>query len=74
MIALLVRYFETLGITGTTLLINSMGDDACRPAYREKIAAYIRRTRCRMCARSATVALTRTRFGRSTARIPSAGT
>ncbi|HEY3317263.1 MAG TPA: histidine--tRNA ligase [Coriobacteriia bacterium] len=42
MIAMLVRYFETLGITGTTLLVNSMGDDACRPRYREKVAAYIR--------------------------------
>jgi histidyl-tRNA synthetase len=41
-IVLLVRYFESLGITGTTLLINSMGDDACRPEYRDRIAAFIR--------------------------------
>ena len=41
-IVLLVRYFEALGITGTTLLLNSMGDDACRPVYRDKVAGYIR--------------------------------
>jgi histidyl-tRNA synthetase len=49
MIALLVRYFESLGITGTTLLINSMGDDACRPQYRDKIAAYIREHSGELC-------------------------
>ena len=56
MIALLARYFETLGITGTTLLVNSMGDDACRPQYREKVRAYIREHSeqlCEECARRA---------------------
>jgi histidyl-tRNA synthetase len=49
LIVLLVRFFESLGITGTTLLINSMGDDACRPAYREKLAAYIRAHDAELC-------------------------
>jgi histidyl-tRNA synthetase len=41
-VALLVRFFESLGITGVILLLNSMGDDACRPQYRDKVAGYIR--------------------------------
>jgi histidyl-tRNA synthetase len=43
-IALLVRFFEAVGLPSDRmrLSINSMGDDACRPAYRAKIAAYIR--------------------------------
>ncbi len=48
-IALLVRYFESLGITGTTLLLNSMGDDACRPVYRDKVAAFIREHSAELC-------------------------
>ena len=43
-ISVLWRYFEALGIPPASmrLLLNSMGDDACRPAYREKVAAFIR--------------------------------
>ncbi len=43
-ITLLVRYFEALGVPGErmTLLVNSMGDEACRPAYRDTVAAFIR--------------------------------
>jgi histidyl-tRNA synthetase len=43
-IALLVRYFEAVGVPRgrMRLLINSMGDEACRPAYRDKVAAHIR--------------------------------
>jgi histidyl-tRNA synthetase len=43
-IALLVRYFEAVGLPRDRmrLLVNSMGDESCRPAYREKIAAHIR--------------------------------
>jgi len=42
-IAILWRYFEALGlpVASMRLLLNSMGDEACRPAYRERIAAYI---------------------------------
>ncbi len=43
-IALLVRYFEAVGIPGARmrLLVNSMGDATCRPAYRDTVAAFIR--------------------------------
>jgi histidyl-tRNA synthetase len=43
-IALLVRYFESVGVPSgrMRLLINTMGDEVCRPAYREKVAAHIR--------------------------------
>jgi histidyl-tRNA synthetase len=50
-IALLVRYFETLGLPRdrTRLLVNSMGDEACRPAYRDSVAAYIRAHEAALC-------------------------
>ena len=43
-ITVLWRYFETLGIPAANmrLLLNSMGDEACRPAYRDTIASFIR--------------------------------
>ncbi len=43
-IVMLMRYFEELGIPrqNMRLLINTMGDEACRPAYRDKIAGFIR--------------------------------
>lgn len=43
-ITVLWRYFEALGIPAESmrLLLNSMGDEACRPAYRETVAAFIR--------------------------------
>lgn len=43
-IAVLWRYYEALGIPAENmrLLLNSMGDESCRPAYRDSIAAYIR--------------------------------
>lgn len=42
-IVLLWRYFEALGIPADMmrLMLNSMGDESCRPAYREKVADYI---------------------------------
>lgn len=42
-IELLWRYFEALGLPAASmrLLLNSMGDERCRPAYREKVASYI---------------------------------
>lgn len=50
-IVMLMRYFEELGIPRSSmrLLINSMGDEACRPAYRDKIAAYIRANSGALC-------------------------
>lgn len=43
-IIMFMRFIEELGIPATSvrLLINSMGDDACRPAYRDSVADYIR--------------------------------
>ena len=51
-IALLVRYFEALGVPGERmrLLVNSMGDEVCRPAYREEVAGYIRARAQGLCA------------------------
>jgi histidyl-tRNA synthetase len=44
LITLLWRFFEACGIPADNmrLLLNSMGDENCRPAYRDKVAAYIR--------------------------------
>ena len=44
MIVMLWRFFEACGIPAGNmrLLINSMGDEHCRPAYRDKIAVFIR--------------------------------
>jgi len=50
-IMVLMRFFEELGIPrgNMRLLINSMGDDVCRPAYRDKIAAFIREHGSELC-------------------------
>lgn len=42
MIIMCMRFFEKLGIPTEemTLLINSMGDETCRPAYEEAVRAY----------------------------------
>lgn len=50
-IAMLWRFFETLGIPADTmrLLVNSMGDENCRPAYREMLAIYIRQHAADLC-------------------------
>lgn len=44
LIVLLWRFFEACGIPAQSmrLLLNSMGDESCRPVYREKIAEHIR--------------------------------
>lgn len=43
MIIMLLKFFEAVGVPSSSmrLLINSMGDDSCRPAYRETIKSYI---------------------------------
>lgn len=55
-ITVLWRFFEALGIPAANmrLLLNSMGDEACRPAYRDKVAGFIREHEgdlCDECAR-----------------------
>lgn len=51
MIIMLYTYFVTLGIPQDSmrLLVNSMGDDACRPAYRDKVATFIRSHSADLC-------------------------
>lgn len=50
-IMVLVRFFETAGIplANMRLLVNSMGDETCRPAYRDSIAEYIRQHAGELC-------------------------
>ena len=50
-IIMFMRFIEELGIPADSvrLLINSMGDDACRPAYRDSVAAYIRVHEAELC-------------------------
>jgi histidyl-tRNA synthetase len=50
-IVMLWRFFEACGIPAASmrLLLNSMGDENCRPAYREKVASYIRERAVDLC-------------------------
>jgi histidyl-tRNA synthetase len=41
MLAMLHALFTRLGITGLTLQVNSLGDNACRGAYRETLKKYL---------------------------------
>ena len=36
------RFYRAAGLTGHTILLNSIGDPACRPAYVEELTAYYR--------------------------------
>ncbi|MCL2680051.1 MAG: histidine--tRNA ligase [Coriobacteriia bacterium] len=51
MIMMLWEYFTTLGLQRTSmrLLVNSMGDETCRPAYREQLAQFIRENDAALC-------------------------
>ena len=51
-IVMLMQFFERLGFPSQSLRlsINSMGDGACRPAYREKVRAFILDHADQMCA------------------------
>ena len=50
-IALLMRYLEAVGVPRDRmrLLINTMGDENCRPAYRDRIATFIREHSVELC-------------------------
>jgi histidyl-tRNA synthetase len=50
MIDLAWRMCERFGLTGLTLLLNSIGDPACRPAYVERLRDYYRPQLERVCA------------------------
>ncbi|MDH3706634.1 MAG: histidine--tRNA ligase, partial [Acidimicrobiia bacterium] len=41
-IALAWRFFEAIGLRQVTLLLNSLGDPTCRPAYLEALETYLR--------------------------------
>jgi histidyl-tRNA synthetase len=51
MILMLWEYFTTLGLSKRSmrLLVNSMGDDACRPAYRDSVARFIEQQSAELC-------------------------
>lgn len=50
-IIMLMRFYEEIGLPreNMRLLINSMGDEACRPAYRESVRSYIMEHASDMC-------------------------
>ena len=72
-IALLWRYFGVLGIPAENmrLLLNSMGDESCRPAYREKVRGFILEHSDELCEECNRRADTNP-FARSTARTSGA--
>jgi histidyl-tRNA synthetase len=41
-IELAVRFYRAAGLVDVTILLNSIGDPACRPAYLEELTAYYR--------------------------------
>ena len=51
LITLMWRFFEECGIPAENMrmLLNSMGDENCRPAYRDKVATYIRSHSSNLC-------------------------
>ena len=48
-IALGLDYFRRLGITQVELLLNSLGDGTCRPAYRQLLLDYLKAHRDELC-------------------------
>ncbi len=48
-IALLAAIFAELGVEGVTLNMNSMGDQACRPAYVDRLRGYLREREGELC-------------------------
>ena len=48
-IALGLDYFNRLGITRVELLLNSLGDGTCRPAYRQLLLDYLNAHRDELC-------------------------
>src|SRR3972149_4502490 len=48
-LSMLMKFFGTLKIQGATLQINSLGDGACRPAYKEKLYSYLKEKAGELC-------------------------
>jgi histidyl-tRNA synthetase len=44
-----LQFFESLGLSGVRLELNSLGDGTCRPAYLEKLKAYLTAHRAELC-------------------------
>ena len=40
---------DGIGVSGATLLLNSLGDEACRPAYRDRLRAFGEEHRAELC-------------------------
>lgn len=49
-LVMLFRLFEKLGISGLTLQVNSLGDAACRGAYRDVLKQYLKEKLPTLCA------------------------
>jgi histidyl-tRNA synthetase len=47
-IELAARFYRDVGLPDVTILLNSIGDAACRPAYVEELTAYYRRHEARL--------------------------
>ncbi len=48
-LSLPVRLVQALGLTEVVVRLNSIGDPVCRPAYLERLRAYLRPARDRLC-------------------------
>ena len=48
-IAVMMASLEAFGVKDTELFINSVGDERCRPSYREKLQAYLRKHTGKLC-------------------------
>jgi histidyl-tRNA synthetase len=48
-ITLAWRFYDDLGVTKKRLLLNSLGDGECRPAYRTLLLAYLEERRDQLC-------------------------
>jgi histidyl-tRNA synthetase len=46
---MVVQLLEALGLKEISLNLNSLGDDACRPAYQEKLVAHLTAHRAELC-------------------------
>jgi len=49
-IVMCVDYLEACGVRGATLLLGTLGDAACRPAYRERLRSFARERVDALCA------------------------
>jgi histidyl-tRNA synthetase len=48
-IGMLMKYFASLGVEGTSLEINSLGCHGCRPGYKEKLRAFLEGRKGELC-------------------------